>query len=213
MGQTFEISSGRILERIVNPLTFFKNNPLEFKSTVQVVRDAFGTPMTEEDIYQHLTMPGKVYLLRDSAGILGMCSYTPKKIAGRDLLFVDGIAIDPKRQAQGIFGEVTQIASEQEEFLALKTQNPRMYRALEKFCGVTYPNESLVFPEDILPLMKNLAQDLKLNVDKSMVARGFYGTSLYPKMPVHRSGSRLFDNILQVNYSRGDSVLCLGVKR
>ncbi len=206
------LPSGSDLERITNPQVFFRENKEDFMNIVQVVRDAFGTPMTEEDIYQHLTMPSKVYLLKDSGKVFGMCSYSPKILNGTRVLFVDGIAINPNAQGRGVFGEVTLIAKEDEKFVALKTQNPRMYRALEKFSHKIFPNDSLIFPERISTVMKDLADNLHLKVDSLMVARGFYGTSLYPLALNHQTASRLFDDILKVDYKNGDSVLCLGTK-
>lgn len=209
--EVIPISFG-MLERILNPEDFFKNNKDYFLEMVNVVRKAFGTPMTEQDIFDHLTQPKKVYTLRENDKLIGMFSYTPKSLEGINLLFIDGIAIDPDCQGRGIFQEVTKVAYEGEKILGLKTQNPRMYRALEKFCDVTYPNASLDFPGDIETLMNGLARELGIIVDEKKVARGAYGRSLYPKQSFNGRCGNFFANVLNVEYSRGDSVLCLGRK-
>ncbi len=200
-----------ILERIKDPESFFRRNSREFLEVVSAVRSAFGTTMTEQDIYDHVTQPKKVFLLRNTGGIFGMCSYTPKMIGGESILYIDGIAIDPRMQGQGIFRNATLSALEDEKFLGLKTQNPRMYRALQKFCDRIYPNESLCIPEDINKRMEELAKTLAVKTDEKKVIRGIYGRSLYPQAPVHHLASNFFDNILNVDYRAGDSVLCLGM--
>jgi hypothetical protein len=215
MKDIINLSSDRTLERILNPEKVFKKDGSytpEFYDIVRVVRGAFGSEMTEEDIFDHLKKP-KTYVIRDATGLFGMCAYTPMTVLGEKVLFVDGIAIDPTKQGRGIFKEVTDNIREHEEFIALKTQNPRMYRALEKFCDMTYPNNALVFPDKINSLMETLAKNLDLNIDEKKVARGAYGRSLYGYETAHSIVDSLFNDKLRMNKSAGDSVLCLGIKK
>ena len=199
----------KFLEKIEEPEIFFNENKKYFDQTVKVVREAFGSLMTEEDIYNHLTEPKKVYILKDNEEVFGMYSMTPKDIAGNKIFYVDGIAINPKKQGKGIFKNVTHKVREDENFVALRTQNPCMHRALEKLCGNIYPNIEGNMPEEIESLMKSLSNNLMMPVDNQMVARKFYGKSLYSSITKNKRSSYLFDKILGIDYNAGDSVLCI----
>jgi hypothetical protein len=209
MKTTKELNNGK-LEKILDPVSFFSNNKKEFLETVNVVRAAFGTEMSEKDIYNHLVIPEQVYLMIDDEGIFGMCSYSTKNIDNYQILFVEGIAIDPKKQGCGLFEKATNIAITNEEYIGLKTQSPRMYRALEKFCDEIYPNKKMDFSQEADYLISKLSENMNLDVDEKKVARGIYGAALYTQPQLHKEASELFDGILKVDYNKGDSVLCLG---
>lgn len=204
------------LERLVDSKAFIEQNPESFQEIVKMVRKAFGTEMKEDDVYNHLTKPGKTYILRSEGKILAMGAFTHKKISETLMLYVEGIAIHPSLQGKGIFREKTTQALEGEKVLALRTQNPRMHRALEKFCDYICPNKNcntLYCRTELLKLKKDLASELDMKIDGLGVARGFYGKSLYQTQPTNTTSSILFNEILKVDYQNGDSVLCIGVKK
>lgn len=201
-----------LLEHILEPVTFFKQHLDDFNEVVKVVRAAFGTEMTEEDIYEHLTMPKKVYLLRNQGKIFAMGAFTPKDIENEKVLYVDGIAIHPQLQGKQVFEQIASKALDAERFLSLRTQSPRMYAAFSRLCNFVYPNESMSCPENLFLLFKGTGENLGMKLDEKGVARGLYGKSLYPKEQTHHTASRLFNDILKVNYGAGDSVLCIGTR-
>ena len=151
-----------ILEQILFKKEFFNKNQNDFKEVVKVVREAFGTEMTEQDIYEHLTIPQKVFLLRNGRGIFAMGSYTSKDIQGKSILYIEGVAIHPLMQGRRVFEEMTSQVLEDETYLSLRTQSPRMYSAFTKLCGSVYPNVAMNCPEELVPVFEGMADRFPL---------------------------------------------------
>ena|SRR3989338_3519117 len=194
-------------------------NPI-LNSVVDTVRQAFGSEMTREDIIAHLKNPQKRYLATDDSGrIAAMAGYSQHLILGSHLLFVDGVAIHPDFQGAGLFRELTNMALENEEFIGLRTQNPRMYRAIEKISqGGICPSASCQHLREgtekelkrLCAIKNALCAKVGFSVDFQGVIRGCYGRSLYGEVPQHNRTTPLFQEVLKVNYERGDSVVCVG---
>jgi hypothetical protein len=113
--------------KIENPKTFFDREKDILDQTVEVVRDAFVSPMEYDDVYQHLTLPEKVYLLFNEDRVIGMGSYSQKVFSGIPVLTTDGVAIKEEFQGKGFFSKLTDLVLNGEKIVCLRTQNPHMY--------------------------------------------------------------------------------------
>lgn len=219
--QKTETSEEIKILKIRNPKEFFIKKNNIFENVIDMVRNSFGSDMTEEDIYNHLTSPKDIYLVFNGKKILAMGAYTPRIILGESLLHIEGVAIHSSAQGKGLFKQMTSKALNNERFLGLTTQNPCMHRALEKVslfvcpnlnCKISCTYENVNECNYVMILKKNFSKEIGLHTDEQSVARGFYGKSLYTKpFPTYKSSSELFDKFLHIDYLSGDSVVCLGV--
>lgn len=138
-----------------------------------------------------------------------MASYNTRKFNGISSLIVEGIALSPEVQGKGIFSLLTKDALRSEKLVCLRTQNPRMYRALEKFCNETYPSKRET-PEKIKLALKEFAEYTNSKPNNFGVVEGYYGGLFYGKEPTHCEVTRLFKEDLKMNLSKGDAVLAIG---
>lgn len=198
------------IEQISNPKEFFDLNPRDLEEVVSVVRNGFGRSLDFSDIYKHVTSPEQVYLLRDK-NIKAMASYNTKMFYGVPTLIVEGIALEQEVQGKGIFALLTDNALTSEQAICLRTQNPRMYRALEKFCGKVYPNKKGT-PQIMQSLLREFAKYTDSTLDERGVVRGYYGSLFYGQEPTHCEISRFFKETLKMDLSKGDAVLAIGLR-
>ena len=190
-----------------------KENQSKLEEIVSVVRNAFGRPdMDYEDIYAHLTSPEMLFLLEDAEKVLGMAAYNTALLSGIPSLIVEGIAINPSIQAKGIFREVTDLASKNKCIVCLRTQNPHMYRALQKYCSYLYPGEKKGLPLAINAIREDLADRLKCKINGEGVIRGYYGRLFYGEKPHHPEISQLLEERLEMSLENGDALLVIGVR-
>jgi hypothetical protein len=140
-----------------------------------------------------------------------MASYNSKIFCGFPSLIVEGIALAPEVQGKGIFRILTEQAAGSNKLVFLRTQNPRMYRALEKFCDVIYPNTQ-AFSGNKNPFLQEFAEYINSKLDNLGVVRGYYGGLFYGKEPTHCKISRFFKENLKMDLSKGDAVLVMGIK-
>ncbi len=192
----------------MNPKKFFDSNPEDLEQVANVVRNGFGRNLEFEDIYTHVTAPESVYLLRNGK-INAMASYNEKMFYGSPSLIVEGIALAPEVQGNGIFKMLTEQAIGANEFVCLRTQNPRMYRALEKFCKIVYPNQEKT-PDNLNLALEEFAKYTRSERDEYGVVRGYYGGLFYGEEPTHCKISKFFKENLKMNLSKGDAVLAIG---
>ena len=198
-------------KEVGNPKEFFNSNPKIFSELVEIVRDAFGTEMGEQDVYEHLTEPDKVFLLEGGSECVGMYSFNSINLGEHSMLFVEGMAVHPSFQGKEIFSSITSKIWKGEKFIGLKTQSPRMYRALEKFCqGDLCPAQELACVPQLFHVKEMLSESLGIEIDSFGVARNLYGKSLYASEQTHPITSNLFNDHLKINYDAGDSVICVG---
>jgi hypothetical protein len=182
---------------------------------------SFGRNLDLKDIYNHITLPEEVYLLRNR-GIQAMASYANKYLADKSCLIVEGVAINPDFQGRGIFASLTSSAIDSQDFICLRTQNPRMYRALEKICDRVFPgpvvnfinSDKLVIEfadrQGFRYLLREFADYLKCNLDSRGVVRGYYGQLFYGEEPKHCRITNFFKQDLKMDLSKGDAVLLVG---
>lgn len=195
---------------IVDPELFFALNKELLKKVEICVRRAFDKDICSDDIYEHAISPEFVYLLesRDS-DILAFAGYNQLNLSGIPCLVAEGIAVHPSFQGRDLFRKLTDCAANGESVICLRTQNPRMYRALEKYCSVVYSGEHI--PEAICAIRKDLASHLGCTLDEKGVVKGYYGGLFYGKEPVHKRVSPFFEE-LGVDVNNGDALLAVGVR-
>lgn len=205
---------GTILE-IETPKKFFdsSDNKHVLNKVVDLVNRSFGRNLEYGDIYAHVTSPDKVYLMTGSdSSIVAMGGYSKKILSGMPSVYVDGIVVDPSFQGREVFREITDRAMDGENLLCLRTQSPIMYRAMQKYCSVVYPNSGDM-PQGIKEVRNDLAKYLKSRLNSRGVIEGHYGGMFYGKEPTHPSVSNFFREGLNMDISKGDAVLVIGVIR
>lgn len=203
-----KINKNMYIEKIENPRNYFLENDNILNKTIEAVRNGFGTPMTKEDVFNHLVEPDDLYLIREMEDILGMTSYST--IGDGKVLFVEGVSIDPICQGKGIFGKVTKQAQNGHKYCALTTQSPRMYRALDKITDEISPNLSQLNTKRLMDIVKSISKEKGFNINENNIIKGRYGNSLYCEEQNHPLITPLFNEGLNIDYSVGDSVLCVG---
>lgn len=171
------------------------------------MNSAFGRNLEFDDIYNHVTSPESLYLLRQEK-MVAMASYNKQKFADVDSLVVEGIAVAPEMQGKGIFKAITNHALNGEMVICLRTQNPRMYRAMEKYCSETYPGEKDT-PVVTKAITLDFAKYLRCAIDGNGVVKGYYGGLFYGQEPHHSKVDPLFQK-LGVNLHNGDGLLVVG---
>jgi hypothetical protein len=163
------------------------------------------------DIYKHVTEPEKVFLLEQDGGIVAMGSYNSLLLSGIPSLIVEGITIDQLFQGKDIFRDMTNCARNCEQVIGLRTQSPRMYRALEKYCSEIYPG-SRDTPKAICAIRDALAEHMSCKIDEQGIVRKYYGGLFYGEEPTHPHHSAFFKERLGMDLYQGDGLLVIGVK-
>ena len=170
--------------------------------------------MSYDDIYRHVTEPQEVYLFEQELNgilkILGMASYNRRILLGIPSLIVEGIAINPSMQGKNLFKRMTELARDDEAVICLRTQNPRMYRALEKYCSFVYPNGKEI-PKAVRAIRDEFALCIGSNADEKGIVRGYYGGLFYGEEPTHKNVGEFFRKI-GLNLYEGDALLAIGIK-
>jgi hypothetical protein len=168
--------------------------------------------MEFQDIYNHVTMPEEVCLLKDEYGkVIAMRSQNRKILSGIPSIILEGAAIDPIFHGKGIYGRLLSEVHGGEAIICTRTQNPRIYAALQRYCSRVFPerNES---PGAIREIMRSFAVELGCKINENGVIRGHYGDLFYDKEPFHERISPFFKNELGMNLNNGDALLVVGVK-
>ena len=150
-------------------------------------------------------------MLRSENSIVAMRSHNRKNLSGISALILEGAAIDPLFHGKGVYGKILSEIYQQESVICLRTQNPRVYAALEKFCSSVYPSRKET-PELIKRVQTDLAFDLRCEIDSYGVIKGYYGSLFYGVEPYHDRITDLFKEKLKMNLHNGDAVLVVGVK-
>jgi hypothetical protein len=207
-----EIQDIGILEKITQPKSYFDENQHVFYAVSKVVRNAFGKDLDMEDIYQHLTKPDEVFLLRNFQDkVIAMRSHSRVSLSGVPSVVLDGAAIGPDYHGRGIYGLLLSEIEGSERVMCLRTQNPRIYASLNSYCRKVFPNYRET-PKDIRNLLNSFANYLNCEVDSNFVIRGYYGGLFYGEEPTHEKFSLLFKEKLKMDLSKGDAVLLAGVR-
>ncbi len=168
--------------------------------------------LEEDDIYEHVTSPKEVYLCRVNRNehkiIAAMASFNKRDFCEIPCLIVEGIAVHKEYQGRGIFSDMARNVIGDEQVICLRTQNPRMYRALEKLCKRVYPNYEET-PELIKSIRRDFAGYLGEDCDENGIVMKHYGGLFYGIEPRHERVSKLFEH-LGVKVLEGDGLLVIG---
>lgn len=140
-----------------------------------------------------------------------MRSHNRKDLSGIPSLVLEGIAIDPSLHGNGIYRRILSEVHKREAILCLRTQNPRIYAALEGYCNAVYPGKGEM-PGAIREIQKSLASDFGCRINERRVIKGYYGSLFYDKEPLHERISPFFKDNLGMDLHKGDAVLLVGVK-
>ena len=105
---------------------------------------------------------------------------------------------------------MTELARDDEAVICLRTQNPRMYRALEKYCSFVYPNGKEI-PKAVRAIRDEFALCIGSNADEKGIVRGYYGGLFYGEEPTHKNVGEFFRKI-GLNLYEGDALLAIGIK-
>jgi hypothetical protein len=167
--------------------------------------------MDYQDIYLHATSPKTVFLAEEQDRVLAMASFNSVSLSGISSLIVEGIAIEPESQGKGIFSRMTDMARDEEYAVCLRTQNPKMYRALQKYCSSIYPNGKEM-PSGIREVRKELAKCMGCQINENGIIERHYGGLFYGKEPTHPKITSFFKE-LDLKLERGDAILCIGLGR
>jgi len=102
------------------------------------------------------------------------------KIGDKSILFRDGTMVNDSEQSKGYYRLLVQHALDKysPDFMATRTQNPRVYEMLRKFSatGSIYPSEGIVPPQGVVIIAHSLCLEGKLDPEtlavKDVYAKG-----------------------------------------
>ncbi|MBI4143622.1 hypothetical protein HY486_00030 [Candidatus Woesearchaeota archaeon] len=193
------------IKLILQPKQYFPQQKELVHKIVELASNGFGFQMGYDDVLGHLTAPQKVLLGYVSSAPVIMYAHSHLNLKGRQVMYVDGVVVRKDFQTKGMFPAMTRMIAENAEYIGLRTQNPAMQRALEKYCKTTHPghNDS---DEEIKQVQQNLAKHLGMNIDENGLQKGFY--------PIRLSYNKILQNhvftkigVMQENC---DAVLVVG---
>jgi len=157
-----------------------------------VAVDSFGTEMTIEDVVFHVSESELLVLGYEKKELIVFGSFVIIKNNICKILYMHGVCVAAYKQGCGIVGRIVDYANNlvNADFLALRTQNPRLYKALKKQfrSGIIYPslaNEAL--NEDVISMGQYIVASLdrdSANYDcDGMLFRQVYSECLYQSIP------------------------------
>lgn len=161
-----------------------------------------------EDVENHLREGQIIYSTLEHDQVVGMSIFTA--IGARsEILYLVGTIFLPRVQQRGLAAEAIHVARAEcgSEYLALRTQSPRMWSVGNKLCRDWYPNVGIVIPSS----MQEIGERVSRKIDSAFpFARGQYRGPLYGAKPTHHDPvlQQWWDRIC--DFDRGDAVLCVG---
>lgn len=156
---------------------------------------AFGTLITYQDVFKHVTEPEILLLVYDENKIVSFGSFAFLEKGGTKILHLHGICVLPEIQRKGCFNEIVCFARDKfkANLITARTQNPCLYKALRKVSatGIIYPNYGTATPEFIKTIahfiVKQLNLDENLYNPEDMTFENVYEKCLYPKIPLTKN--------------------------
>lgn len=187
------------------------------QEVADLTNKGFGIGTTVEDVKNHVFSVDRLYLGFDEGKLVTFASFDHHRFAGKNILYLSGIIVDPECQKKGIFTTINsrELGAFEPDYLVMRTQNPVVYGAtrrhlVESLCpGCSRP------PDDALLIASAIALTYGFPVPEledylgHLVMRGAYGTSFYDEIPYDPDGSPLFDS-LKLDYQAGDAVVLVG---
>lgn len=182
----------------------------------EIARDGFGSSIAYDDVENHVLHVDALYLIYGKNDLIGFSSYDFITFKGKNILYLSGIVVKRDFQKNGLFNIVNKSAISQGnfDFLTMRTQNPVIYGATNKIVETLYPHKSKDITSEIKEVGIYLAKEkLKMRQfdEENFIGRETYGQSLYDFIPEYSGAKEFFDNILKLNYKKGDSVILVGV--
>lgn len=156
---------------------------------------AFGTPITYQDVFKHVTEPEILLLVYKEGKIVSFGSFAFLEKGEVKILHLHGICVLPEIQKKGCFNEIVCFARDKfkANLITARTQNPCLYKAMSKVSatGTIYPNHRTATPESIKTIahfvVKQLSLDENLYNPEDMTFENVYKKCLYPKIPLTKN--------------------------
>lgn len=181
--------------------------------------DAFGTAITLQDVVDHVTTVELLITMSIKEQFSAFASFATVQNGVGTILHLHGICVASNKQGRGIFETIVQCAQEltNASLLSTRTQNPRLYRAVEKnsLQKVVFPNCQSETPRYIKKIGEFLVSYLDLRIDKynseEMAFRDIYPQCLYPHIPMSKSRevNSLFSKKLSITEGKTRDALLL----
>lgn len=187
------------------------------QEVADLTNKGFGIGTTVEDVKNHVFPLNRLYLAFEDDTLVAFASFDHHRFAGKDILYLSGIIVDPECQKQGVFTHInkTEIEASNPDYLVMRTQNPVVYGATKRHLTETlYPNCEKASDEALLvaaaiAIHHNYPLSQLQDYFDLLVVRGAYGTSFYDTIPFDKDGTKVFDS-LNMDYMGGDAVVLVG---
>ncbi|RLG17050.1 hypothetical protein DRN62_02320 [Nanoarchaeota archaeon] len=177
----------------------------------EVAEDGFGKKVPMEEVKHNTLETNGIFVVYDDNEPMGFTSYELRDIDGIRVGFLRGTVIRRAFQGRGLFKHLCQrlIRVFEEEgirFVATRTQNPRVYRALQRLLPELYPTTRGEVPESVFELAKKIRKD----VTRELIIPGLYGRQLTGEkvLAKEESVNALFSKL---NTEEGDAYLLIGL--
>ncbi|MEK7584379.1 MAG: hypothetical protein AAB490_03970 [Patescibacteria group bacterium] len=161
-----------------------------------------------QDVENHLNEGQVIYSTIENGNFVGMSIFRTMG-ANDDILYLCGTIFMPEAQQRGFASQVIRLAQSElgSQYLALRTQSPRMWRVGQRLCREWYPDPHREIP----PLIRGIGKLVGAEIGSEFpVTAGYYGGPLYGAKPLHQDPKlqAWWDRVC--SFERGDAVLCVG---
>ncbi|MFH0779246.1 MAG: GNAT family N-acetyltransferase [Parcubacteria group bacterium] len=188
-----------------------KENPT-LEQAAPLVAEGFVQPISPElieDTRQHLRAGDFAYSIFEDKTLGGFAVF---RLLPNNILMLIGMMLGKNLQGRGIAGQVIKAAQQEYncEYLALRTQSPRMWLAARKLCNLWFPHsDNGGLPAQFAAIAETIRENLGDKFCYPLVPY-CYGQPLYGAKPIYRNPAvqSWWDSICDLE--RGDAVLCIG---
>lgn len=185
----------------------------------KIARNAFGTQITKEDVRNHIIPVSTMALAKLGKDIIGFATTDFYRVEDYGVIYLVGTCVLREHQRNGVFSQLLDIVLKEETFkheeakiFVTRTQNPVLYKSVNKFLDEIYPNnDNTCNKKEYLKLGERFAREiLDGKLSDNFVMKGAYGRCMYDEIPRSEDTSvnSLFDKLL--DYNDGDAVLIVG---
>lgn len=209
----------RVIQKPQESLSEPKQQELVEK-LIPVARSGFGTLVGANDIKNHVLRVNVVYVATYSKEPVGFGSFDHLFLAGKKVLYLNGVVFAAEHQRKGLMGKVIEraIAESDCEFIVTRTQNPVIYVCLSKKCRVLYPNSNTTPPEPFRSIAISMAKRLKMKRlnPNTLIEIGTYGGYMTATKPCYQGKSKeVAELFIRTGLcpARGDAAILVGELR
>lgn len=148
----------------------------------QLASRSFGTEMSEEEVWSHMVNVDLTVLLWRGSELKGFLSANIYS----QILFIHGVVIDHNLKGYGLSKMLlSKVLKEHLTcYIALTTQNPRVFGLLSSVSNTVYPSPGKVIP---VGLMESLREVVHTNFSESGVLTDYYPQCLYSSIPTAKN--------------------------